>query len=126
MVLVIARSAATKRSTFVLVLDCFALLAMTGRGHFFFPGPGKPPRPGSVGLPLSPVSPGKFGRPERRPAGRSFGRAGIPPGAPPPGIFSASALIFSGGGMPPPQPLAFAVPAHRPRLPEPLALILFR
>ncbi len=77
-----------------------------------------------MGLPLKPVRPGKFGKPCRKPAGKSFGSAGMPLGAAPPGIFSASAFICSGDGMPPPKPIACAMPAIGPRLPEPIAFIM--
>ena len=43
----------------------------------------------------------------------------MPPGAAPPGIFSASAFIWSGEGMPPPKPIAWAMPAIGPRLAPP-------
>src|SRR4029077_19702959 len=86
--------------------------------YFFFPGK---PRPGKVGLPLGPVSPGRFGNPVCRPVGKSFGSDGMPPCGRPPGIFSASAFSCSGEGegMPPPKPIACAMPASGPRLPEP-------
>ena len=43
----------------------------------------------------------------------------------PPGIFSASAFICSGDGMPPPpKPIACAMPAIGPRLPWPIAFIM--
>src|SRR3954447_20380187 len=89
--------------------------------HFFFPKPGKPPRPGKFGLPLKPVSPGKFGRPERKPGGKSLGNDGMAVGNPP-GIFSAIALSCSGEG--PPKPMACAMPAIGPRLPEPIIFIM--
>src|SRR5204862_5158195 len=95
-----------------------------GLHHFFFPGPGKPPKPGT--FPPRPGSepPRNFGD---RPGivGGNEGAPGLPgkPGGKPPGIFSASFAISSGDGIPPPKPSMLASPAIGPRLAPPMALI---